>query len=126
MKRLILAIMLCVAFAGCTNFEKNAYATLESVQAVYDAGMSTAADMRVNGHLSQEQWDDIADIAIKVSASGATASKAMEVYSQLPTEDKMSQAKEAIKLLYDQAEFFVEQIEKVTGKELPVALKMLI
>jgi hypothetical protein len=129
MKRLIMlcavAVMLIVV-TGCTTFEKNAYVSLESVQAVYDAGMSIAADMKVNGDITPEQWDDIAVVAVKVSAAGAIASKAMANYKEFPVDDNISTAKFAIQVLLDEAGFFIEKVETITGKKLPVGLKLLL
>ena len=115
-------VVLLMAMTACTSFEKAAYVSLESARAVSEAGMETCADLKVSGEISQDQWDGIADIYVTVQEAGASASMAMAVYQE--TKDEGT-ARAAIQALLDRAAFFVDRVEALSGKELPVALKML-
>lgn len=116
-------VVLLLSMTACTSFEKSAYVSLESVRAVAEAGMETCADLVVRDKISLEQWQEISGVYVKLQESGALASKAMAAYKE--TKDEGT-ARAAINSLIERAEYFIERVEQITGKKLPVALKLLI
>jgi hypothetical protein len=137
MKRFALAplILMLLILVGCTGFEKNAYVSLESAQTVWETGMGVAADLKVEGKVTDEQWLQIYMISNKISAGGALCSELMATYSKVaaiqdagsPQElDAKQAAVDAIKDLFGKVGLLVDKVEVLSGKKLPVSLNLLI
>lgn len=101
MARLMALLVLCLFMVtACTqdDFVKNAYKTLKSAQVVYDTALKTAAEAKVAGDLSQEQWDQIASAAEIFQKSGKSASTMMKNYHAELEADPDSEGAKAAKL----------------------------
>jgi hypothetical protein len=132
----LLMLVLAMALVACnTTFEKNAYTTLESVQAAWETSMGVAADLHVAGHISEEDWQNIASIGDKVAAGGYLATAAMETYAKVLEDQEAGSAAEveakeaaitAVKAVFAQASTLLSKVEALTGKDLGVNLTLLI
>lgn len=125
----LVVLALMTTLYACSSFEKNAYTTLESVQALWTAGMETSADMAVANIITEEDYVTVSGIGEKVAAVGIIASKSVQEYADIvetygkdspQAASSMTIAVAALKALVSNAQVFREQIETLAGEKLPL------
>jgi hypothetical protein len=78
----VLAIFIPLQACQEDAFEKNVYSTISSVATAYDEILTLAAEKKVKGEITEEQWNSISAKAIKLSAAGASLSIIMADYKR--------------------------------------------
>ena len=94
-KNLLITMALCVALVGCSSKSDDiveaSYKTLTTAAVVYDAAMSSAADLYKQGHLTEAQYNKVRDAALTYYEAYFAAVDALVAYRNTSSEEGKEQ-----------------------------------
>lgn len=95
MNKLLITLALCVALVGCSSksddIVETGYKSLTTAAVVYDAAMSSAADLYKQGHLTETQYNKVRDAALTYYQAYFAATDALMAYKEASSEEGKEQ-----------------------------------
>jgi hypothetical protein len=116
---LICSLIMAIGLSGCASndFLTNSYNTLNTVGTSYDVAMTSAGEMYRQGHLTEQQKENVIAAAEVVYTSFQAAVAAVQVYEATEGKSGKEAVTAAINQMLDSYNQFIELVNGFIAEE---------